>query len=91
MTGQQCEQIHVDGTPVTTGRWSFDLPNYEHFSIASFLKAMIKADAGNYRIIAFVVSHVPFEEKKEPMTQGQVATLNAGPKFLPETQESGVV
>ncbi len=42
-------------------------------------------------MIALVVSHVPFEEKKELITQGQVATLNAGPKFLAETQESGVV
>jgi hypothetical protein len=84
------EQIHADGTPVTRGRWSFDLPSYEHFSIASFLKAMIKADPGNYRMIALVVSQVPFEEKKEPITQDQVDVLNAGPKFLARTADSEV-
>ena len=61
------EQIHADGTPVTTRRWSFDLPSYEHFSIASFLKAMIKADPGNYRMIALVVSQVAFEEKNQSL------------------------
>jgi hypothetical protein len=84
------EQIHADGTPVTTRRWSFDLPSYEHFSIASFLKAMIKADPGNYRMIALVVSQVAFEEKKEPITQEQVAVLNAGPKFLARMADSEV-
>ncbi len=43
------EQIHPDGTPVSAGRWSFDLPRYDYtrFSIATFLAAMIKADPGN--------------------------------------------
>jgi hypothetical protein len=85
------EQIHADGTPVTTGRWSFDLPSYERFSIASFLKAMIKADPGNYRMIALVVSRMPFEEKKESITQDQVALLNEGPKFLVKTKDSDVI
>jgi hypothetical protein len=84
------EQIHADGTPVTTGRWSFDLPSYEHFSIASFLKTMIKADPGIYRMIALVVSEHPFEEKKEAITSDQVAMLNAGPKFLGITENSEV-
>jgi hypothetical protein len=85
------EQIHPDGTPVTSGRWSFDLPNYEHFSIASFLKAMIKADPGSYRMIALVVSKLPFEENQESITEDQVAVLNAGPKFLAKTTDSEVV
>jgi hypothetical protein len=85
------EQIHPDGTPVTSGRWSFDLPTYEHFSIASFLKAMIKADPGSYRLIALVVSKLPFEENQESITEDQVAVLNAGPKFLAKTTDSEVV
>jgi hypothetical protein len=84
------EQIQANGFPVTTGRWSFDLPVYEHFSITSFLKAMIKADPGNYRMIALVVSRVPFQEKDEAITEAQVAELNAGPKFLAKAAESEV-
>jgi hypothetical protein len=85
------EQIHPDGTPVTSGRWSFDLPTYEHFSIASFLKAMIKADPGSYRLIALVVSKLPFEENQDSITEDQVAALNAGPKFLAKTADSEVL
>ena len=82
------EQIRADGTPVTTGRWSFDLPSYEHFSIPSFVKAMFKSDAGHYRMIALVVSRVPFQEKEEPMTQDQEKKLEGGPKFLARTSDS---
>jgi Periplasmic binding protein domain len=85
------EQIHPDGVPVSKERWSFDLPSYESFSIETFLKAMIKADPGNYRLIALVLSRVPFEEKKKPITQDQVAELNRGPKFLAQTEESSTV
>ena len=84
------EQIHADGTPVSGRRWSFDLPSYEHFSIASFLKALVKANPGNYRMIALVVSEKPFEEKKEAITTDQASALNEGPKFLAKTADSDV-
>jgi hypothetical protein len=85
------EQIDPDGVPVSKGRWSFDLPSYESFSIARFLKAMFKADPGNYRLIALVLSRTPFEEKKGAITQDQVAELNRGPKFLAQTKDSSTV
>jgi PEGA domain len=85
------EQIQADGVPVRAGRWSFDLPNYGPFSIQTFLKALTSADTGNYRLIALVLSRVPFEEKKEPITQEQVGALNRGAKFLARTTDSDAI
>ena len=85
------EQIHPNGVPVSKARWSFDLPSYENFSIATFLRWLIKADPGNYRLIAIVVSKTPFKEKKEPITEDQVGKLTAGPKFLAKTKDSDAV
>ena len=85
------EQIQADGVPVRAGRWSFDLPSYGPFSIQTFLKALTSADPGNYRLIALVLSKVPFEEKKEPITPEQVEALDRGPKFLARTTDSDVI
>lgn len=82
------EQIQPSGVPVSAGRWSFDLPTYESFSVQTFLHALLKADPGNYRLIALVVSKTPFVEKEESITQDQVAELNAGPSFLAKTPDS---
>jgi hypothetical protein len=41
-------------------------------------------------MIALVVSQVPFEEKKEPITAEQASELNRGLPFLPRTADSEV-
>jgi hypothetical protein len=57
----QLEQIKADGTPMPgADRWKIGTPSVSHLSLASFIKALAKAPAGNYRAIVFVVTDAPW-------------------------------
>jgi hypothetical protein len=77
------EQIKADGTPVAKGRWSFELPSYENFSVQTFLAALFTAQPGYYRLIALVVSEKPLVEKQNPPSPSQAEELIHGPKSPP--------
>lgn len=57
----QLEQIQADGTPMPgADRWKIGTPSVSNLSLASFIKALAKAPAGNYRAIVFVVTDAPW-------------------------------
>ena len=78
------EQITADGRPVAKGRWSFDLPSYEHFSIQTFLAALFTAEPGYYRVIVFVVTDQPWSRTgARPTSQQAEQWLATGDNYLP--------
>lgn len=51
------EQVDEQGLALTgNDRWSADLPRVKHFKLTDFLKALVKARSGRYRVFVFVVT-----------------------------------
>lgn len=88
----QLEQIKADGTPMPgADRWKIGTPSVSNLSLASFIKALAKAPAGNYRAIVFVVTDAPWvqsttapsDEKIKGWAGGGAHTLPASIGALP--------
>lgn len=88
----QLEQIQADGTPMPgADRWKIGTPSVNNLSLASFIKALAKAPAGNYRAIVFVVTDAPWvqsttapsDDKIKGWAGGGAHTLPASIGALP--------
>lgn len=79
------EQIEPDGTPLPEpARWSQALPHREIFSLADFIESLFTAPVGNYRVIAFIVTDVPFSSRGELSAAEMGDLLAGGLGWLPE-------
>lgn len=79
------EQISEDGTSkASPARWSAAAPRVEHFSISDYLRALLTANPGFYRVVVFVVTDVPFTESGKPASVADAQKwLTGGANVLP--------
>lgn len=57
----QIEQIKADGTPSPEpARWSTDLPWVANMNLLEFVRALVNAESGYYRVIVFIVTSRPW-------------------------------
>jgi hypothetical protein len=77
------EHIREDGTPLPgSARWT-ESPAV--FSISDYLRALVSAPEGHYRVLVFVVSDVPFGMAAKPATRAETdAWMETGVQWLPE-------
>jgi hypothetical protein len=80
------EQIADDASPMPLpARWSLEAPRLQTFSLQNYLLALLKAPAGYYRVLLFVVTDVPFSQSSRRITgEEAVALVRAGLNVLPE-------
>lgn len=66
----EMEQIGSDGTPSPEpARWSADLPPIDNITLVEFIKALVNAQPGYYRVIVFIVTdHAAFKVRSSPVT-----------------------
>ncbi|MEO6222601.1 MAG: hypothetical protein ABIP90_05075 [Vicinamibacterales bacterium] len=80
----QLEQIQPDGTPAMPNRWDDRLPSMATMGFLDFLKALVVAPTGNYRVIAFIVTDVPWQQNAARPTDEQAEQwLSTGLNALP--------
>jgi hypothetical protein len=80
----QLEQIKPDGTPATPNRWDDGLPSMAEMSFGEFLKALLRAPIGNYRVIAFIVTDIPWQQNGvQPTGEQAQQWLSTGLDKLP--------
>jgi hypothetical protein len=80
----QLEQIQQDGTPAKPNRWSPGLPSMATMGFVEFLKALVVAPTGHYRVIAFIVTDVPWQQNAPRPTEEQALQwLSTGLNALP--------
>lgn len=80
----QLEQIQSDGTPVTPNRWDNALPSMANMGFLEFLRALVVAPTGHYRVIAFIVTDVPWQQSAPRPTEEQAQQwLSTGLNALP--------
>jgi hypothetical protein len=79
------EQIAADGTPSPEpARWSSAMPSVSSLSLFEFVKALIKAPPGYYRVIAFVVADTGWKrERDKPTGKEAERWLRTGGTRLP--------
>jgi hypothetical protein len=57
----QIEQIKADGSPSPEpARWSTDLPWVGNMTLLEFVRALVNAQPGYYRVIVFIVTDQPW-------------------------------
>jgi hypothetical protein len=80
------EHIRQDGTPMEgDARWTGKSPDDEGFSIANYLRALFTAPEGQYRVIVFVVTDVPFATAATAVTDAQAKLwVSSGANKLPD-------
>ena len=55
------EQIRADGTPSPEpARWSADMPSVASMTLLEFIRALVNAQPGYYRVIVFIVTSRPW-------------------------------
>jgi lipid-binding SYLF domain-containing protein len=63
------EQIKADGTSKPPPeRWSLESPRAAEFTLSDYLRALLTADPGYFRVIVFIMSDAPF-----PQAPGQTS------------------
>jgi hypothetical protein len=63
------EQVGDDGSPRPgDARWS-TVPRFGSFSLRDYLRALLQATPGHFRVIAFVVTDQDFDSTPKPMTE----------------------
>ena len=73
----QMEQIRPDGTPAREpARWSIDLPPMTDLSLLAFIKALVIAPVGSYRVIVFIATDAPWG------MDGKLPTAGTARKWL---------
>jgi hypothetical protein len=81
----QLERINPDGTPDTKRRWQ-PVASTASFSLEDYLKRLLYADPGRYRLVVFIVTDAPFSASGDAMTARQASSLVARGTFtLAET------
>lgn len=92
------EQISSDGTPKKLpARWELEMGKLRKFSLAEYLRALLTANPGYYRIIVFIVTSHPFSQADAKVSEDQAINwLEGGFERLPSavselefTQEYG--
>jgi hypothetical protein len=79
----QLEQIRQDGT-VTPDRWDDGLPSMATMGFAEFVAALFRAPTGHYRVIAFIVTDVPWQQNAPRPSEEQAQLwLSTGLTSLP--------
>ena len=81
----QMEQIMADGTPSPEpARWSADLPSVANMTLIEFIRALVNAPPGYYRVIVFIVTNQPWPRTGEKPTDQEVEKwLAKGFNWLP--------
>jgi hypothetical protein len=81
------EQTAADGTPrPLPDRWSATLPGTGSLSLLAFIRALIRAPPGNYRVIVFIVTDTAFSRAGRAPTTAQAEHWVAmGLNRLPRT------
>jgi hypothetical protein len=79
------EQIEANGTPLKPpDRWNVKLKAMHEFSLRAYLQALFAATPGYYRIIAFIVTDVPFTSSGTPVGREKAGEwLTQGANKLP--------
>ena len=79
------EQINSDGSPAPGAiRWSANIAAPKVFSLASYLRALLGATPGDYRVVIFVVTAAPVTQTtNEPSLQQAQEWLSGGANKLP--------
>ena len=82
----QMEQIKADGTPSPDpARWSTDLPRVANMTLLEFVRALVSAHPGHYRVIVFVVTNRPWPRTGAQPTGGEADQwLARGFTWLPD-------
>jgi hypothetical protein len=76
------EQIEIDGRSKTLDRWSADAPQVH--SLRAYLDALLRAAPGYYRVVALVVTDVPFTQSNGRVSESDaLAWLRGGVPWLP--------
>ena len=83
----QMEQIKADGTPSSEpARWSTDLPVVANMTLLEFVRALINAQPGYYRVIVFIVTNQPWSRTgTQPTGVEADRWLAEGFTWLPES------
>lgn len=83
----QMEQTKADGTPSPEpARWSTDLPWVGNLSLLEFIKALVNAQPGYYRVIVFIVTDQPWSRTGEQPTGEEAERwLAEGFNWLPRS------
>jgi hypothetical protein len=71
------EQINTDGTP-STNRWSIEVIPVQRFSLNAYIAALFRARPGHYRVIVFVLTMQPFEQKSTKVTSEEASKWVSG-------------
>ncbi|MGP0091937.1 MAG: tetratricopeptide repeat protein [Xanthobacteraceae bacterium] len=81
----QVERIRSDGTPETHGRW-FSSQGPTTFSLQGYLRRLLYADPGHYRLVVFVITDKPFSTSNEALTRQEATDLvGRGVNVVPAT------
>jgi hypothetical protein len=68
----QLEQINTDGTSKRVpDRWAVNVGTLHSFSLSEYLKALLTANVGHYRIIVFILTPHPFSQSDVKVTREQ--------------------
>jgi hypothetical protein len=83
----QMEQIEADGTPSPEpARWSAELPQVGHMNLLQFVRALVGASPGYYRVIVFIITNQPWSRTGEKPTGREAEQwLAKGFSWLPES------
>ncbi len=81
------EQIYDDGRPKEEpDRWSIGLKKISSFSLNEYLKALLTAKKGFYRVIIFIITTVPFSQESEEISRDEASLwLSLGINRLPSS------
>lgn len=80
----QLEQTRADGTPAAPDRWNDGLPSMATMPFADFLRALIVAPVGYYRVIVFVSTDQPWQMNAPAPTGAEAQRwLSTGLNRLP--------
>jgi hypothetical protein len=84
------EQIESNGKPMSMpARWSAQTSlSSNHFSMIDYLRALLKAPPGYYRVIAFVVTPTPFAERSKSVSESEVSAWQQKDENPPRTKRS---
>jgi hypothetical protein len=80
----QLERIDSDGVPAGSGRWQVSETSTV-FSLVDYLKRLLYAEPGRYRLVVLIVSDVPFSATGGYLTAGEASDLaSRGANALPQ-------
>lgn len=83
----QLEQTNADGVPLDgVARWSTGIAEMKDFSLPEYLRALLTAPPGYYRVLTFIATSIPFSATG---ARGRFATIErwarTGHNHLPDT------